>query len=85
MEACVYLEALDSAFEEHEEGGVRVDSLPLFQDGFGLRKARLCVGAIQGEERLHYRVVPQEGQAERQAQTLSKQVVENKSANLKQF
>lgn len=63
-----HLQALHSALEEHEEGGVWVDSLPLSQDGLGLRQTRLRVGAVQGEEGLHDRVVPQEGQAVREAQ-----------------
>ena len=57
-----HLQALHPAFEEHEERRVRVDRLPALEDGLGLNQARLSVRAIEGEEGLHYRMVPQEGQ-----------------------
>lgn len=65
---CPYLQALNSAFEEREEGGVWIDGLSLFKDRFGFCKACECVWAIQSEERLHHCVVPQQGQAARQAE-----------------
>lgn len=66
----VYLEALNSAFKEHEEGGVWINSLPLLKNRFGFQQASLCVCVVQSKEWLHYRVVPQEGQTVRTAQTL---------------
>jgi len=66
---CLYLEALNSAFEKHEEGRVRIDSLPLLKNGFGFSQACLCVCAIQSKEGLHNRVVPQQSQAVKRAQT----------------
>jgi len=65
---CIHLEALDSAFEEHEEGGVWIDGLPLLKDGLGFPQAGLRLRAVQGEEGLHHRVIPQEGQAVRAGQ-----------------
>lgn len=61
---CVaHLKTLDSAFKEHEERRVGVSGLSLSKNGFGLRQAGVGVAVIQGEEGLHYCVVPQEGQA----------------------
>lgn len=67
--AWIYLEALDSAFEEHEERRVGVGSLPLPKNGFGLQQACLRVCGVQSKERLHDCVVPQEGQAVRNTHT----------------
>lgn len=35
VHSVLYLEALNSAFEESEEGGVWIDGLSLFKDRFG--------------------------------------------------
>lgn len=70
LKASVYLKALDSAFEEHEEGGVWINGLSFLKDGLGFLQAPLGVGAIQSKEGLHYCVVPQEGQAERSTETV---------------
>lgn len=69
QQAGVYLKALNSAFEEHEEGGVWINGLSLLEDGLGFVQPPLGVCAIQSKEGLHYCVVPQEGQAERSTET----------------
>lgn len=65
MNRCLYsyLQALYPAFEEHEEGGVGVDSLFPLEDGLGLHESCLRVCAVQSEKGLHYSVVPQEGES----------------------
>lgn len=69
----MYLKALNSAFEEHEEGGVWINGLPLVKDGLGFLQAPPSVRAVQSKEWLHDRVVPQEGQAGTRARGLRRQ------------
>lgn len=59
----IYLKALNSAFEEHKEGGVWINGLSFLKNGLGFLQAPPGVCPIQSKERLHYCVVPQEGQA----------------------
>lgn len=66
----VYLKALNSAFEEHKEGGVWINGLSFLKNGLGFLQPPLSVCAVQGKEWLHYRVVPQEGQAGTRAHRL---------------
>lgn len=61
MSAHIYLKALNSAFEEHKEGGVWIDGLSFLKNGLGFLQTPPSVSAIQSKEWLHYRVVPQEG------------------------
>lgn len=78
---CAHLQPLDPAFEEHEEGGVGIGGLSLPQDGLGLHQAGLRVGAVQGEEGLHYRVVPQEGQAGDETPRVTNHVLDSLSCS----
>lgn len=61
----IYLKALNSAFEEHKEGGVWINGLSFLKNGLGFLQAPPGVCAIQSKEGQHDGVVPQKGQAER--------------------
>lgn len=62
MSGHIHLKALNSAFKEHKEGGVWINGLSFLKNGLGFLQTPPSVSAIQSKERLHYRVVPQEGE-----------------------
>lgn len=59
---------MDPSLEEHEEGRVGVHHRLPLQNSFGLQQPLVRIGAVQGKERQHYSVVPQEGQPEQTQQ-----------------
>lgn len=59
---------MDPPLEEHEEGRVGVHHRLPLQNSFGLQQPLVRIGAVQGKERQHYGVVPQEGQPEQTQQ-----------------
>lgn len=66
---CTYLQSLNSSFEEHEEGWVGVNHRLSLQDSFGLQQSCMRIRALQGKERQHHSVVPQEGQPKQKYKT----------------